>query len=925
MTQAAVETRVVVARSGFANPIALGVIVTDDSYVKVYADNTLLAEGADYEITGIGDTEGIEVEIIGAEDVDNYVGTETFTVMFDPPLDQNTSLAAGGVLGRQFESGLDQLNQRMQALGDKVSRSLRLSPNMEIDGELPWPPGDGETPIYDADSDTVIWGGPAGVAAAAAAAAAASAVSAAMAEDDAEEAAALAIAAQAAAEAAAATAADKLPLAGGTMTGPIAFTHQTSPANPAAGLLSVFAKSDDRLYTRSSAGVEIALGSGDVVEVATRTALKALDTTKDTTAFLTEAGREGLFIWRAGNYSTQITADTAEGIYLKADAIASSAGAWVRAGDWAAQGADARWFGLVADYDPTLQTGTSNHAALNAAFAVADHVVLPAGNILISDRVQMVSSSADHPKKMIGAGRRHTRIYINDGFNLSADAVIKLTGGTGDRHTLSNFTVICQDQPDDPTLSNYIAYPPIIHAQNMPRFEVSNLKIQEAYIGIDMTGNSGGAYIDDLELSAFYRGILIDGSLDSVKITRLHWWPFGFPSVTNKKNVMAAARGIMSGRCDDFHLENSILFSTIEAAYFYTSVNGSTFGSISSTDFDDRGGLVVQGGDLVVTGCIFTMGTAKDSQVILLNNAAAKLTLTASYIYIGGAHVSNSPFGVHAGTFVMTGCIVSDVQNDNYTFRLASGGGSAIITGNHFLMVASQSYLLSLIVHTGPGTLLFANNTLSAFSSGVRSLVLTGATPGVGIIRNNLLGAGWTMNVDAANYNYYVERHPERLNILTADRSGSDVATAQAVFGSTEDALTVDGSTTYEFEALVVISRAAGTTSHTTAFLLGGTATFTSIDYLAKVSNPTGNVLGAVSEIQGDAATAIVLTAANTSATENVRMYIRGTMRINGGGTIIPQFQFSAAPGGTPTVKRNSFFRCRPIGRNTMVASGPWA
>lgn len=64
--------------------------------------------------------------------------------------------------------------------------------------------------------------------------------------------------------------------------------------------------------------------------VATRTAAKALDTTKDTTLILTEAGREGIFIWTAGDFADEIAADTAEGIYLKADAIAATSGAWVR-------------------------------------------------------------------------------------------------------------------------------------------------------------------------------------------------------------------------------------------------------------------------------------------------------------------------------------------------------------------------------------------------------------------------------------------------------------------------------------------------------------------------------------------------------------------------------------------------------------------
>jgi hypothetical protein len=48
-------------------------------------------------------------------------------------------------------------------------------------------------------------------------------------------------------------------------------------------------------------------------------------------------------------------------------------------------------------------------------------------------------------------------------------------------------------------------------------------------------------------------------------------------------------------------------------------------------------------------------------------------------------------------------------------------------------------------------------------------------------------------------------------------------------------------------------------------------------------------------------------------------------MRINAGGTVIPQFQFSAAPGGAPTIKAGTFFRCYPIGANTVAAAGPWA
>lgn len=65
--------------------------------------------------------------------------------------------------------------------------------------------------------------------------------------------------------------------------------------------------------------------------VANVTALKALDPTKDMLVYLTEPGREGQFIWRTGDFSAQVAADTEENVYVEADDVAATVGAWVRA------------------------------------------------------------------------------------------------------------------------------------------------------------------------------------------------------------------------------------------------------------------------------------------------------------------------------------------------------------------------------------------------------------------------------------------------------------------------------------------------------------------------------------------------------------------------------------------------------------------
>jgi hypothetical protein len=160
--------------------------------------------------------------------------------------------------------------------------------------------------------------------------------------------------------------------------------------------------------------------------------------------------------------------------------------------------------------------------------------------------------------------------------------------------------------------------------------------------------------------------------------------------------------------------------------------------------------------------------------------------------------------------------------------------------------------------------------------------------------------------------------------LLTSDATGADSSTAQSVFVTTED-FTAEAAISYEIDAFYHITRSAGTTSHTTGVLFGGTATYTSIRYLAQVTNPTGNALGAVQQIVGEAATETVLTAANTSATENLMIKINGIIRVSGAGTVIPQFKYSAAPGGAPSIKANSYFKFRKLGTNVIESAGSWA
>lgn len=120
MTQPTAQIRHVVSRTGFSNPLTLGVLVEDVDYLKVYADVDLLQLGVDYTVLGVGDPGGVSITIIGAEDPNEYVGVETFTALYDPVLQQGADLALGGAFGRAFESALDAQNRQLQAVAERA-------------------------------------------------------------------------------------------------------------------------------------------------------------------------------------------------------------------------------------------------------------------------------------------------------------------------------------------------------------------------------------------------------------------------------------------------------------------------------------------------------------------------------------------------------------------------------------------------------------------------------------------------------------------------------------------------------------------------------------------------------------------------------------------------------------------------------------
>jgi hypothetical protein len=162
---------------------------------------------------------------------------------------------------------------------------------------------------------------------------------------------------------------------------------------------------------------------------------------------------------------------------------------------------------------------------------------------------------------------------------------------------------------------------------------------------------------------------------------------------------------------------------------------------------------------------------------------------------------------------------------------------------------------------------------------------------------------------------------------LNADLVGSNATGAQSLFNV---GATLSASTVYEFETVFTLTKTAGSTSHSIQLSFGGTATLNNILYTV-VDNPStaasGLPIGATAQIfVSNTASATTLTVATTNTTTTFMFVVKGTVSVNAGGTFIPQYTLSAAPGGAYSTVAGSYIRINPLSASGAATNvGTWA
>lgn len=218
-------------------------------------------------------------------------------------------------------------------------------------------------------------------------------------------------------------------------------------------------------------------------------------------------------------------------------------------------------------------------------------------------------------------------------------------------------------QPDSADLGDYTHWPPAFYMQGVPGFKISDVRVWAAWDGVDARLNAGASVIEGLWMSAFGKGIQIDGALDTIRVNNLHFWPFGLTATQVTVFLQdAGPLGMEVGRMDDLKLTNS-LFINQRAIRFWPGGDGFGPGAqLTNCTFDSYAQVKIEMGIIHIANSGFS--AAPDSEVDQIDITKGQVNITNTTFF----NTSYTARCIH-GAFTAQ----SELQISNCRFRTAVG------------------------------------------------------------------------------------------------------------------------------------------------------------------------------------------------------------------------------------------------------------
>lgn len=393
--------------------------------------------------------------------------------------------------------------------------------------------------------------------------------------------------------------------------------------------------------------------------------LKAIDQSLHRVVLLDDLGRGGFFFWKTGDFSALIAADTREGIYVKANAVAANAGAWVRSYFGRVR---AEWFGIIADYDDDTKAGTNNNAAFAAMLAtvaaialindnVAPPIGLPAGKILLdqvaySGRYLDIAGDSEYGSVIVGTSATNDIFSLGTGAsemnnlklaNLTIDSKVTKTAGCAIRArriTRSTFeNVILAGQDRQQTYGKRLWDGAWFDGCDFCIWDGFQIVTQSFGLRVNGEASYGGAqgdlFLDNGKIYGCDKGIHVAGGFGGLTVGKVD-------VIANNYNLVVDASVVSAHANREIYLQPGAFFDNagVHNVYVYSSLQKLVIsgGWLSSAA---QAGLVVvsMAGQILIGGGTIIKGNGTDA--IYANDPATQ------WVFCGCEIANNGGYGLH--------------------------------------------------------------------------------------------------------------------------------------------------------------------------------------------------------------------------------------------------------------------------------------
>lgn len=365
----------------------------------------------------------------------------------------------------------------------------------------------------------------------------------------------------------------------------------------------------------------------------------------------------------------------------------------------------------------TLQSATVGaQEALNSLPAASGLVRLPPTPVTLHGPVFVFKNTV-----VAGVALFSTNCLVAADFPLTASGIfIGPTNVDGQGPQITDLTITFI-QPDSTNIATYTHWPVAINMLNVPRFRIANVQVVAAWDGVDMRENTGGAIINNLQISMFDQGVMIDGAFDSVYLDGVRCWPYGL--TTNQSNITftnSTTYCVNAGRVDDIHITN--FFSDVThgiSLHAGVVVAGVPSGTLTNVVLDTNSDLSISGGaEIRIDGLALSFVPIGSVPAMTVSGTATQVQLVNAFFFPGPMVFGSQPW-ITVGSAALLQITNSWFLSNQFDMSsITMGSGTLIASNNWFQRDSNTTYSTPTISVTGGRATIVNNRALDTAIAG---------------------------------------------------------------------------------------------------------------------------------------------------------------------------------------------------------------